>query len=172
MKPEQDTISYADLDESLRQCVEADVNLLARAASRLRWLGWFWFFTFGVMIIFSLAFAGVGKLGIFLIGGILGLILIGISTFYFALATYVARGHRWAIALALVIVSLFIALLLWRLLSPRPMNLPVAVLETLYLLGTLGLFKSLLQSWGAAGRITRFMQCKPVVEYGMVEDGL
>lgn len=160
----------AGMDDSLWDCIEADVRLLAKAANRLRWLGWFWFFTFGIMLIFSLAFAGVGRLGALMIGSILGMILIGISMFYFALATYVAKGHRWAIALALVVVSLFIALLLWRIFTPRPMHLTFAVMETLYLLGTLGLFKALLQSWGAAGRLARFLERKPVVEYGMADE--
>ncbi len=172
MKPteQQQPLTYADLDDSLRQYVEADVNLLAKAASRLRWLGWFWFFTFGILLIFSLAFAGVGRLGALVVGSILGVILIGISMFYFALASYVAKGHRWAIGIALAVVSLFIALLMWRIFTPRPMDLPFAAVETIYLLGLLGLLKSLVQSWGAAGRIARFVERKPVVEYGMVEE--
>jgi|GEM_PF-3989458 len=151
----------------LRRHMEADAIVLSRAAARLRWLGWFWFFTFGVMFVFSLAFAGVGRLNALVIGLVLGFILIGISLFYFALANYVSRGHRWAIGTGLFLVTAFVAILLWRIFTPRPLHLVLAIVETLYLLGTLTLFKQLLQSWGAARRLDRVARRQPVEEYGL-----
>ena len=100
-----------DPQTRLRRHMEADAIVLSRAAARLRWLGWFWFFTFGVMFVFSLAFAGVGRLNALVIGLVLGFILIGISLFYFALANYVSRGHRWAIGTGLFLVTAFVAIL-------------------------------------------------------------
>jgi hypothetical protein len=48
--------------------------------------------------------------------------------------------------------------LLWRILTPRPLGLFGAIIEALYLLATLNLFKSLIQSWRAARRIWRLAE--------------
>jgi hypothetical protein len=159
-----------DPEVVLRRHMEADAAVLGRAAARLRWLGWFWFFTFGVIFIFSLAVAGVGKIAALFAGLIVGVILIGISMFYFALATYVGRGHRWAISIALFLASTIVAILLWNIFTPKKIHPLLAVMEAMYLLGTLSLFKVLIQSLGAARRLDRLARREVVEEYAMIED--
>jgi hypothetical protein len=159
-----------DPDVQLRRLIEADALVLARAAARLRWSGWFWFFALAVAFIFTMVLGALGRMPALFIGSIMVVILLGITLFYFALANYVARGHRWAIGVALFLVSVVVTLLLWKIFTPQPIHLVMAVIETMYLIGTLGLFKSLLQSWGAARRLEQLVQRQAVEEYGMVEE--
>lgn len=139
-----------------------ELGILRVAANRLRWLAWSWFFLFGMSFVLSLLMAGVGALRAVPIIFIIGLILLGISGLYFVLARYVARGHRWAIGCSLFLGSLCGTLLLMRIFTPQgpPAG---AIFDTIFLIATLNLLKSLCHSWGASRRIWRMAQ--PTEDY-------
>jgi hypothetical protein len=156
--------------EPWRQYLAADLRLLDKAASRFRVLGWLYFFAFSGILVFSLAFAGVGWMEALFVGFIAGLILIGVSLSYFGLAHYIARGHRWAIAVGLLVAVKLLVLVLARIGLNRNTDLLAVAIETIHLLMLLELLRALWLGWGAAQRLCRWVQRRPVPEYGMTEE--
>ena len=130
-----------------------DTAVLSAAAGRLRRMGWFWFGWSALHVVIMFIAFGIGARRVVPLFLGIGTALLAVASFYHLLARYVERGRLWAIGLALFLVSVFVSLLLVRLLTPRPVHLVVAVFESFYLIATLNLLRSLVRGWGAARRL-------------------
>jgi hypothetical protein len=158
------------LPQEVFEALADDAAVLQRAGRRLAWLAWSWFLLFGLNLLVTLALIAVGRLGALPFTVAIGIVLLGVSLFYFWLARYVSRGRRWAIAVALFLVSVFATLLIMRIFTPRPMGLAAALFDTFFLLATLNLLKVLFQGWAAARRIRHHLN-PPAETQGLEWEG-
>ena len=150
-----------------------DIQLLERAAREWRWLAWLWVIGGIVFSVHPLALIAQHLMDVldgvngaanrhFLqaVFGLLSIVFIFglISSLYFLIARRIARGQRWAVALALFIAAVGAAVtvagVLWRVLRQRAFGSP-AVMEAVMLLAHLNLLRVLFRSYGAALRIRR-----------------
>jgi hypothetical protein len=158
--------TFADDTRVLR-----DVELLERAAREWRWLAWLWVLGGLVFSLHPLAQIAGHLLDILdgangpapravrqaMFGLVFIFVFFGlISSLYFLIARRIARGQRWAVALALFIAgigaALTIANLLWRLARGRAVASHM-IMEGVMLLAHLNLLRVLFRSYAATLRI-------------------
>jgi hypothetical protein len=130
-----------------------DQSILNMAAARLRWIGGFHLFLFGISLLGLILDLGVRRaVNQQTARVVICTIFLAIALTYLVAARYIVRGHHWAImgGIGLIVLHLLVVVQGMIMLSN---SLGWIIMYTLLLIADLNILKLLVLSWGAAARI-------------------
>jgi hypothetical protein len=135
----------------------ADHQTLRKAGVHLAAWGWWvggWLILWTFLIFFAIMLGRIGPAQLVVLAFIM-MVWLALTLGIFSVSRFIQEGHRWAICVALLIVSAMVFVTMHNMFVMSRGHLWTVVVDTMFMILHLNSLKLLIQSWGASRRLAR-----------------